>query len=492
MSLVAPLAPSASSQTSSAPPPYEAAPILLSLATLALGAFAPAVLGDGDTWSHVATGEWILDHRAIPHSDPFTFTFAGMPWTAHEWLSEVLLALAYRAAGWGGVTLLTGAAAALAVYIVARRAARDLGGIALVVVLMLSLALIAPGLLARPHVLALPVLAFWCDALIAARERDAAPPAILAVLMALWANLHGGFIFGLALIVPFAIEAVWTAAHRGEAARAWLLFGLASLVAALVSPLGGEGLIFPFKLMNNPELANISEWRAQDFSHPGAYEVGLVALIALALARPLRLAPMRLLLLLGLVHMSLQHSRHEMLLAIVAPMLLAGPIAKALDQNTASHKPARALVFAALAGALILAGVRLALPFARIDSPNSPISALQAAPEALRSKPVLNAYEFGGFFIYSGVKPFIDGRADMFGGEFMGLYKRILAGETEPLETTLKRYEIAWTIFSPGQAVVAVMDREPGWRRLYADKFAVVHVRTDSDLPGGSADLRGD
>ena len=41
---------------------------------------------------------------------------------------------------------------------------------------------------------------------------------------------------------------------------------------------------------------------------------------------------------------------------------------------------------------------------------------------------MLNAYSFGGYLIYAGVKPFIDGRADMFGGEFMGLYKRILYG----------------------------------------------------------------
>ena len=492
MSLAAPLASSAPTQTRSAPVSFEAAPLILALAALALGAFAPTVLGDGDTWSHVATGDWILDHRAVPHADPFTFTFAGAPWTAHEWFSEVLLALAHRAAGWGGVMLLTGAAAAAAVYVVARRVARDLAGVAVLVVMMLSLALIAPSLLARPHMLALPVMAIWCDALVSARERGVAPPAMLAVAMALWANLHGGFIFGLALIAPFAIEAIVDAPaeRRLETGRGWMLFGLASLVAALVTPLGGEGLVFPFRLMNNPELANISEWRAADFSHPGGLEFALVALLALALTRPLRLAPVRLLILLGLVHMSLQHARHEMLLAILGPMLLAAPIAKALDRPAPSLAPGRAVVAAALAAALGIAGARLALPLTRADSASAPIAALQATPESLRQKPVLNSYSFGGYLIYAGVKPYIDGRADMFGGDFMGLYKRILAGESEPLETTLKRYQIFWTIFPPGASVVAAMDREPGWRRLYADKFAVVHVRQGSENIG--RDLRGD
>jgi hypothetical protein len=112
MSLAAPLASAAEARP--AAPPYEAVPIVLALAVFALAAFAPAVLGDGDTWTHVATGDWILDHRAIPSVDLFTFSFAGAPWIAHEWLADVLFALARRLAGWSGVTWLTGVAAAVA------------------------------------------------------------------------------------------------------------------------------------------------------------------------------------------------------------------------------------------------------------------------------------------------------------------------------------------------------------------------------------------
>ena len=60
--------------------------------------------------------------------------------------------------------------------------------------------------MARPHILALPVFALWSEPLFAAREQDRAPPLAFAGLMALWANLHGGFAFGLALIGPFALE----------------------------------------------------------------------------------------------------------------------------------------------------------------------------------------------------------------------------------------------------------------------------------------------
>ncbi len=67
--------------------PFEPAPLLIAFAVLARAAFSPAALNDGDTWTHVATGQWILAHGAIPRVDPFSYTFAGQPWTAHEWLS---------------------------------------------------------------------------------------------------------------------------------------------------------------------------------------------------------------------------------------------------------------------------------------------------------------------------------------------------------------------------------------------------------------------
>jgi len=455
-----------------------AAPLLFALAVFALCAFSPAVLNDGDTWSHVATGDWILGHRAIPRVDPFSFSFAGAPWTAHEWLSEVLFALAHRLAGWSGVVLLTGAAAGAAALVVARRAARELTGLALVALMALSLGLMSGGLLARPHVLALPVMALWADQLFAARERDRAPPVAMAALMALWANLHGGFAFGLALIGPFALEALWLAPseRRVSVFTDWGLFGFASLAAALITPFGIEGLLFPLKLMNLSYLAQIKEWQPENFAHPGPLEFALLALIGLALTKPLRLAPMRLLLLLGLIHMSLQHMRHEMLLAMLAPMLLARPIAEALGTRASSSPVGRGVAFAAVALAA-LTGARLAAPIVRGDSATAPISALAAVPEALRERAVLNNYAFGGYLIYADLRPFIDGRADMFGDGFLSEYARILAGEPHAVDEALKRWDIAWTIFAPGQRAVAQMDHESGWRRLYADAFAVVHVR---------------
>ena len=148
----------------------------IAIALFGLAAFSPAVLGDGDTFSHLATGEWIVAHGAAPRADPFSHSMPGAPWIAHEWLSEVLLALAFRLGGWGGVVLMTGAAAASAALIVGLSAARELRGAPLVATVGLGLGLMTASLLARPHMLALPIAAAWSAGLLAARDRRRAPP----------------------------------------------------------------------------------------------------------------------------------------------------------------------------------------------------------------------------------------------------------------------------------------------------------------------------
>ena len=56
-----------------------------------------------------------------------------------------------------------------------------------------------PMMLARPHLLAWPLIAWWTWLMLRARERDRAPPLAAALLMVIWANLHGSFVMALAI-----------------------------------------------------------------------------------------------------------------------------------------------------------------------------------------------------------------------------------------------------------------------------------------------------
>ena len=465
----------------------------ISLFLFTLAVFSPQVLGDGDTWSHLATGQWIIAHGSAPHVDPFSHSMAGEPWTAHEWLSEVLLAVAFRLGGWSGVVLSTGAAAALAALIVGMSAARELRGAPLIATVAIGLSLLTANLLARPHVLALPLAAAWGAGLIAARDKGRAPPLGLAVLMTAWVNMHGGFIFGLVLIGPFALEAVTAAPveARLPAARAWATFALAAVAAALINPYGIDAFLLPLRLMSVENLSRISEWGPQDFSHIGTMELALLTLLGLTLTRPFAMPPIRAILLIALVAMALQHSRHQVLLGILAPMLLARPIAAAIGAERVGEdwrRVARIAHIATAAAMTAIGAVRLMTPVEQTNRASAPISALSAVPLELRGMPVLNDYAFGGFLIFEHVRPFIDARVELYGDGMLSLYDRLRSGDREAVEDALKRYDVDWTIFAPDNRIVATLDREPGWRRLYADATAVVHVRDMALGPKGLGD----
>ena len=454
--------------------------VVAALALLAVALFDPRLLNDGDTYWHLAAGSWMLDHGQVPHTDPFSYTRAGAPWQAHEWLSEVAMATAFRLAGWSGVVTLYAAAIALAAFLLTRELGRSLSGLSLVLTLAIALSCAAPNLLARPHVLILPLVIAWTAGLIRARETGRAPPPWLALLMLLWANLHGSFVFGFLLAGAFGLEALVEAPRQRRllVVRDWGLFAVLALAAAALTPQGPHGLLFPFQLMGMKSLAGVDEWKPMDFSALGPFELALGAALFVGLSRGVRVAPVRLLLLLGLLHMTLQHSRHAMVAALVAVLVLAEPLATALAQPKPSAEAPRPLArLAFLALGLVLVAARFALPVHRPDGPTTPGAALDHVPAALRAQPVLNDYGFGGYLIFKGVRPFIDGRTDLYGDTFMdGYYQLIRLGSTA-LGPALDQRHIAWTILPPTAPATAAMDHQPGWRRLYADRFAVVHVR---------------
>ena len=462
-------------------PPSSILPLAAGLAVFALTLAASAVLNDGDTWWHVRAGQWMIDHRAVLHHDLWSYTLPGQPWSTHEWLSEVLMALAFNAAGWAGVMGLIAACAGSAAFLLARGLSRSMTGLGLAATAIVALACAGPVLLARPHIIALPLLVLWADGLIAARARGEAPPWWMLAVMVLWANLHGGYFFGLALIGPFALEALVAAPgnllERIKAVKGWIVFGVAALLAALITPHGVEGLLFPFKLLSLTALSGVQEWRAADFTRLEPLEIAILAAVAVCLGRGVKVPPVRLGVLLLLLHMALQHTRHQLLLGVVGSMILAQPLAQAMGQTVVqSAKPRRWLAPAAVVLAAALLIVRLTVPVTRGDGPVAPVAALASVPDAVRATPVLNEYGMGGYLIWQGVKPFVDGRTDFYGDDFMARYYAATAPDKAALDALLARWKVRWTILSPGNPLAAMMDQRPGWRRSYADRFAVVHI----------------
>jgi len=459
-------------------------PLVAALLGYALVLLTPAVLNDPDTYWHIATGSWILDHRAIPRVDPFSFTMAGHPWVAHEWLSELLMALAYRALGWDGIVILFGIAFAGTVGPLARYLARHTSLLPASVALTLGALCVGPSLLARPHLLALPLLIMWTIGLLQAQERRTPPPFRLLPLMLIWANLHASFIFGLALIAPIALEAVINAKRDAwRVARNWALFFVASLAMTLLTPHGWHGVLFPFQLMSLRLVGTIGEWRQLDLHSFHPIEAALVALLYVIVSRRVWIPALRLLIALALLYLAFKHSRHEMLAGIVGAAILAEPLGRALG-GIQPPPLARGLSWrgagVAVAIAALLTMLRFAYPIVRGDGPVSPVTALAAVPAELLPQPVFNEYEFGGYLIFRHVKPFIDGRADMYGDAFMFSYLDASRPDRAAFERLAHQYRIRWALLATGGPMAHMVAGLPGWRRIHSDDVAAVFVNDGS------------
>ena len=454
---------------------WRAVAVIAAVAFVTVLSVGGKVLGDPDTYWHIAAGQWMMAREAIPAADPFSNSVAGTAWVTHEWLSEVLLAAVYRYSSWTGVILLTALLAGAAIGIFAYFVMKWLEPLYALVVAAMGFMLMAPHLLARPHMLAMPMMVAFAGGLVAARERHESPNPWLLLVMLIWANLHGGFVAGIGLAGFFVVEAFveegWSQGLR------WLSFLALAVCAALLTPNGANAWLL-FEKLSGPIESRIIEWRAPDFQTVQPIEIWLLGFLAFCLLVGIRVRATRVILLIGLLHLALQHVRNAEMVGYVAPLVVLPSIApqfySALKRGYAELSiPTQLMAGAAVATLLAVSGFLL-LDHDRQDEAISPIAAVAAAKSMGVKGPVFNSYAFGGYLIFVGIPPFIDGRADMYGEAFLERDARAESGEG--LTELLAEYKFGWAITEPGLAARRVLARLPDWREVYSDKFAVVYV----------------
>jgi hypothetical protein len=159
---------------------------------------------DPDLWWHLATGRYMAAHHLIPHHDVFSLTARSHRWITHEWVSELLFYGLWRLGGMPLLSLFTACIITCTFGLVCVTA-RLRGAPALLAAAVTLLATLVAahtwGTGTRPQMFSLLLSAIYALAL--ARmvvRREPAPPIWIPLLMVVWVNLHGGFIFGLALL----------------------------------------------------------------------------------------------------------------------------------------------------------------------------------------------------------------------------------------------------------------------------------------------------
>ena len=427
---------------------------------------AGSIFRDGDVSWHIAAGNWILSHGRIPTTDPFSFTAAGHPWVATEWLAEVIQACAFRLAGYAGLATLVSATLVALNAIVFFHLQRRSAALPWAALLAMNVVL-APLVMARPHVLAWPILAAWTVVLLTHAEEGRPPPLWWTLILVVWTNLHASFPLAAPIGAAIAFDSLM--AVKWKTLREWVIFALVSLVAICANANGIAGIVQPFHVSGFEMLTVIGEWSPTTTHNTPEFFVVLLAGLGLLFWRGVRIPLGRLALLLVTLGLAFVHMRHQSSFIILAACIVPPLIP--------SRKSGKSVPVPLLLAALPMLAGRALLPLTPPEGPANPRQLIAAVPAEVRNQPVFNGYTFGGPLILAGIRPYIDGRAEMYGDAFVMDYTKALKGDFAAFNRAVDRYGIRWTILPTNDVLTQQVESSGQWRRIYADKVGVIDVR---------------
>ncbi|NLO72933.1 MAG: hypothetical protein GX100_02340, partial [candidate division WS1 bacterium] len=431
------------------------------------------------------------------------------PWTAHEWGYEVLLYLAYAAAGWAGIiclqALMVGVTTLLAAYLAIRWGAALIP--ALVAATLLGYAL-GPWVNARPQMLDMIGVLVILHLLTSYQEGRPRALWWLPLVFLLWVNTHGAFPAGWVLVALYGL-CRWLQSPGDDSRRRFfrlqpgvikpLVLPLsAAIVVCLLNPNFLQGVLYPFTYLigeNAYYSGIVLEFTSPDFHQPAflALEVLLLMTLVVMILSPRGASLFELVLVLGGSLIFLHQVRHGALLAVFCTPILAHHLSACLrttrwpwlGDDTAAREVVRPPM-AALALLVLL--VLLVVVAPRSNAPDR-VMLLDVPPtratEVVRLNhfqgPMFNIYEWGGYLIWNlwpEYKVFVDGRADVYGKDLVNDYLRVYHQQPGWRET-LKRYGVEWLMLKPGKPPATALGDEGEYVSVYKDGTAELFARKD-------------
>jgi hypothetical protein len=479
--------------------------LFLSAVMLAAAFPLTSPIRDPDFWWHLRSGQLILQHGGLLHTDPFTYTVSSHVWTMHEWLTEVLFALLYKWAGLAAIVALLSVVSWLGVLCILARARFDrpgpfvLGG-------GMILAVIAGYPIWGPRAQMI-TFAFACLTLLLVEHhlrRGGRLALLLIPMFLLWGNLHSGFLIGLGFIAVVVVaEAVALLLHLENRAparrvRQLALLLLASLVVCAINLNGPSIILYPFGTLGSAaQQALILEWHSPDFHDLSVriFGVMLLSLVALIVVnRSIRLRDAALVLV--TIALSLQSVRHiALFVAASTPVWInqADMLARRLHWRRSRQKlppvGMRVVSWVALVGAVLAIYISARLVpsmrtredslFYAQDFPVCAARWLAADPQPLR---IFNQYGEGGYLAYRlsahGDRVYIFGDAALMGDPLLLDYGDV-ESVTPRWDSIVRNAGTDIVLYDTNTALANVMIHAPDWVEVYSDRHNVAFAPRD-------------
>jgi len=457
---------------------------------------------DPDFWWHIRIGQWMVENGRLPATDIFTYTAQSHVWTDHEYLTEVLMWLIYSKAGAIGIGLFFGLITYAGFYLMYRQVRRQPFVFA---ALGLALGAVAGAPIWGPRAqmitFALTCLElYWLQGYLSGRSRSLQ---FFPLVMALWANLHGGWVIGFVwlgvALVAELVGWVWepsNPAHRAHV-RFLAIITAASAVAVLATPHGFSLILYPFQTVaSDAQQRLIVEWFSPDFHQIYLRPFELMVLLLIAAFAIRRPSLYEVLLSLAGLALALQSVRNLALFVAAATPVLVNSYSEYWKVITKARgwKPSLPTqpIFAVItAVTLLVITLVTVVHIAGETSPNHqqtitattyPVGAadwLAAHPDV--GTRMYNQYGWGGYLAYRfypqpNRRVFIFGEAALMGDRLLNDYEDIQTLRSD-WKALLDKNGVDYIVYNRGEALANVLATEPGWKLVYQDSVAVIYVR---------------
>lgn len=454
-------------------------------------------VGDPDFWWHLRTGGLIVDTGIIPHADPFSYSASDQEWITHEWLSETVMYAIYDKMGMIPLIIffsLIITAAYVFTYLRTSGAAKPyIAGFVLVISAVAS----APLWGVRPQMISLLLTSIFLYLLDQYERKQKIGFLIpLPPLTILWVNLHGGFIIGIGIIgvylLGFLARILFPGKDKAKAdIRDWkpalILTGVIvlCLLASLINPNHYKILVYPFQTLFDPAMQQyLVEWYSPDFHNIiwVPFAVLVLALIAAGMAGKGQVSISSALLVIFFGFAAFRSVRHIPLFAIAAAPVLAGQIGQIIKMPKSSQTGSK--VFQGLNIAIVLllaafAGMTISQLPEKQQVKEADTFPKQAVEWLLKNRPegnLFNSYTWGGYLIWSlypDCPVFIDGRADVYGADFINRYATIHQAKSG-WEAELEKTGAQLVLIEKNSILAQALSQSGKWDILYKDDLSVI------------------
>jgi len=459
---------------------------------LALAIGLASAGADADLWGHVRFGQDMLASHRLVIPDTHSFT-SDKPWINHEWMAEVAMASMYAALGPLGLNLLRLACLALIAALIWRRLSafnpptRILD--ALIVVAMLGVQSRAEQV--RPQLFSLLLFSVLLTIVTDVdRTGDRRRLLLIAPLMALWANLHGGWIVGLECLAAWAgCKLLERATSRQRVALIAVVISAAAATALNPYGIGLWWFLLETVRVNRPY---IEEWQPVYRLQGWAWLFWLLPAglsVLAAIRSKFRLEPRYGLFVLFLAVTSLLVSRLDAFFTLGVAFLMAEPLAANWRDRTADAHTQRRIHLLRPALAVVVIAV---LPFvasraARIRIGQPPMPEREAAEFVQRTGlqgRVLVWFDWGEYVIWHfspRLRVSIDGRREtVYSDELIASHMAFYLGDDADID--LPTRIAADYIWVPKWIPVVAKLRDKGWAPLFEGPQSTIMARSRSDV----------